>query len=64
MATLEQLDAWGNLEALDTYGNLEALDALTLHEAAAAFTASVTASTPVAYAVFVFSASVTGAASV
>ena len=33
MATLEQLDSWGNIDALDSFGTLEQLDNLILHEA-------------------------------
>jgi hypothetical protein len=44
MATLEQLDSWGDLQALDAYGNLEALDALVLHSGAATAAIALTAS--------------------
>lgn len=63
MATLQELDSWGNLEALDVYGNLEFLDGVAIRLADASVTARVT-STSSNSVVFTVSGSVTGAAAV
>lgn len=63
MATLQELDQWGNLEALDTYGNLEFLDGVQLRLASASVTSALTA-TSLSSVTFRMTGSVSGAASV
>ena len=42
MATLDELDAFGNMDALDSFGTLEQLDNLVLHSASGAVSIAVT----------------------
>ena len=42
MATLEELDAFGNMDSLDSFGTLEQLDNLVLHSASGAVSIAVT----------------------
>ena len=63
MATLQELDQWGNLEALDTYGNLEFLDGVQVRLASASVTSTLTA-TSLSSVTFKMTGSVSGAASV
>lgn len=63
MATLQELDTWGNLEALDTYGNLEFLDGVGIRLASAAVSTSSTA-IAASSVTFKVTGNVTGAASV
>ena len=63
MATLQELDQWGNLDSLDVYGNLEFLDGVAVRLADASVTATVTSTSNNAVT-FSISGNVTGAASV
>ena len=63
MATLQELDAWGNLESLDIYGNLEALDALAIRTAESSVSTAITTTSSTSI-VLVFSGNVTGATSI